>query len=120
MARSSSLATCSWTWRTRCSIRACAITDEQPRPMNTHSFWYEAWRRLRANRAAIASAWVLAVIVAAALLVPLISPYNYYNLDWDRLNLPPTVTHGWHLLGTDALGRDLLVRTMWGCRISLL
>jgi len=88
--------------------------------MNTHGFWYEAWRRLRANRAAIVSAWVLALIIAAALLVPLISPYNYYNLDWNRLNLPPTLSHGWHLLGTDALGRDLLVRTMWGCRISLL
>ncbi|MFI4913650.1 MAG: ABC transporter permease [Steroidobacterales bacterium] len=88
--------------------------------MNSHSLWYEAWRRLRRNRAAVASATVLLLIVAAALLVPAISPYDYYSLDWNRLYLPPSLAGGWHALGTDALGRDLLVRTLWGCRISLL
>ncbi len=58
-------------------------------------------------------------IIARGLVIPWWSPYNYYNLDWNRLNLPPSLSHGWHLLGTDPLGRDLLVRVMWGCRISL-
>jgi oligopeptide transport system permease protein len=88
--------------------------------MNPHGLWYDAWRRLQHNRAAMASGYVLLAIIAAALLLPLLSPYNYYNLDWQQLYLSPAVTHGWHLLGTDALGRDLLVRTMWGCRVSLL
>jgi oligopeptide transport system permease protein len=81
--------------------------------------WSEAWRRLRANRAALGGGVLLLLIVLAALLLPLASPYDYYTLDWQHLLLRPGA-HGWHLLGTDALGRDLLVRTMWGCRVSLL
>ncbi|MCC7462643.1 MAG: ABC transporter permease subunit [Gammaproteobacteria bacterium] len=84
-----------------------------------HSLWQDAWRRLRHNRAALASGVLLLAILCAALLVPLISPYAYYAPDWDHLVEPPQL-QGWHVLGTDALGRDLLVRTMWGCRISLL
>ncbi|MFT3904896.1 MAG: ABC transporter permease subunit [Steroidobacteraceae bacterium] len=87
--------------------------------MNARSPWREAWLRLRAHRAALLAGTLLLLIVVAALLLPLFSPYNYYTLDWDHLYLQPGAG-GWHWLGTDALGRDLLVRTMWGCRISLL
>ena len=66
-----------------------------------------------------ASALVLALVVVAAICVPWISPYDYYSPSWDDLNGAPRLTDG-HLLGTDYLGRDLLVRLMWGCRISLL
>jgi oligopeptide transport system permease protein len=87
--------------------------------MSGGSLWRDAWRRLKRNRAAVAGGVLLLVILGAALLLPLLSPYDYYAPDWDHLVQPPGL-HGWHLLGTDALGRDLLVRTMWGCRISLL
>lgn len=83
------------------------------------SLWQDAFDRLRHNRPAMASAIVLAVIVIAAIVVPWISPYNYYTPQWALLDMPPTL-HGWHIFGTDDLGRDLLVRVMWGCRISLL
>ncbi|MFO1401931.1 MAG: ABC transporter permease subunit [Steroidobacteraceae bacterium] len=84
-----------------------------------HGLWHDAWRRLRRNRAAVGGGIVLLLVLAAALLLPLLSPYSYYAPDWDHLVEPPRF-HGWHFLGTDALGRDLLVRIMWGCRISLL
>jgi oligopeptide transport system permease protein len=87
--------------------------------MSEGGLWLEAWRRLRANRPALFSGVLLLLIVSAALLLPLLSPYDYYTLDWDHLYVAPG-WHGWHSLGTDALGRDLLVRTMWGCRVSLL
>ena len=74
--------------------------------------------RLMQNRFAVASAILLGVIVLAAIVVPWISPYNYYTPQWALLDLPPT-WHGGHIFGTDDLGRDLLVRVMWGCRISL-
>lgn len=62
---------------------------------------------------------LLALLVAAALFVPWLSPHDYFTPDWDNTELPPQWAGG-HLLGTDELGRDLLVRLMWSCRISLL
>jgi oligopeptide transport system permease protein len=82
------------------------------------SLWADAMARLMQNRFAVASAILLGVIVLAAIVVPWISPYNYYTPQWELLDLPPTL-HGGHIFGTDDLGRDLLVRIMWGCRISL-
>jgi oligopeptide transport system permease protein len=82
------------------------------------SLWQDAFDRLRQNRAAMASGIVFLLIVLAAIVVPWISPYNYYTPQWSLIDLPPTL-QGWHIFGTDDLGRDLLVRVMWGCRISL-
>jgi len=83
------------------------------------SLWHDAWRRLRHNRAAMTSGVVLGVILFAAVVVPWLSPYNYYSPEWTLLDAPPAF-HGGHVFGTDDLGRDLLVRIMWGCRVSLL
>lgn len=83
------------------------------------SLWSDAFARLKHNRAAMASAAILGAIILAAIVVPLISPYNYYTPQWELLDQPPT-WHGGHIFGTDDLGRDLLVRIMWGCRVSLL
>jgi oligopeptide transport system permease protein len=83
----------------------------------SHSQWRQAWQRLRRHRSALVALAVLAVIVVLALAVPLVSPFNYAIPDWDVIYQPPGMTH-W--FGTDVLGRDLLVRVMWGCRISLL
>jgi oligopeptide transport system permease protein len=83
------------------------------------SLWQDAFARLMYNRTAVASGVVLGVIVLASIVVPWISPYNYYTPQWALLNTAPTL-HGGHIFGTDDLGRDLLVRVMWGCRVSLL
>jgi oligopeptide transport system permease protein len=82
------------------------------------SLWQDALARLRHNRPAMASALVLVLVVISAIVVPWISPYNYSTPQWERLDIAPTLQGG-HLFGTDDLGRDLLVRVMWGCRISL-
>jgi oligopeptide transport system permease protein len=66
-----------------------------------------------------ASLMLLGVLIAAAVFVPWLSPWDYYTPDWNNTELSPTLRDG-HLLGTDELGRDLLVRLMWSCRISLL
>jgi len=87
--------------------------------MTTTAPWREAWRRLRNQRAAFCSLVVLGTIALAALLVPLISPHHYAIPDWDRIFSEPGLADG-HVFGTDNLGRDMLVRVMWGCRISLL
>jgi len=81
--------------------------------------WRECARRLRARPSAVAAAALLALVVAAALLVPLLSPFDLATPSWTAIFRAPALRGG-HLFGTDSLGRDLLVRVMWGCRISLL
>lgn len=91
--------------------------------MNTPGYsgglWGEGWRRLYAQPSARFAALLLALIIVASVLVPLISPYDYATPLWTSIFAPPTLQGG-RLFGTDGLGRDLLVRVMWGCRISLL
>ncbi|MEI6619150.1 MAG: ABC transporter permease subunit [Betaproteobacteria bacterium] len=80
--------------------------------------WLDARIRFVRNRAALASLLILVCIVFACVLGPLLLPYSYEDTDWNQMGIAPTLT-GWHLFGTDELGRDLLVRTLVGGRISL-
>ena len=56
------------------------------------------------------------LIAAAALLAPALSPYTAGGLEEKRILEPPSRIH-W--MGTDALGRDLLTRVLYGARVSL-
>jgi len=84
------------------------------------------WERLRRDRAAMTSLVVIGLIVATALAAPLVAAvvghgpneqYRDIGLSADGLPVGPNATF---LLGTDDLGRDLLVRIVYGGRISLL
>ena len=88
--------------------------DETPR-----SLWSDARTALRHNRAATGAGVVLLLLTLAVLLLPELLPFSYEQTDWDNIAAGPSFASG-HLLGTDALGRDLLVRTLWGGRVSLL
>jgi oligopeptide transport system permease protein len=79
--------------------------------------WDDAARRLMRNRAAVSGAVVLAVLVLLAIVGPWLVPYRYDEINKDDVWLAPLV-HG-HLLGSDALGRDLLARLFIGLRVSL-
>jgi oligopeptide transport system permease protein len=61
--------------------------------------------------------WTIAVVALAALLLPLLLPWSYDQIDWNAVRAAP-FTHG-HALGTDSVGRDLLARTLIGTRITL-
>ncbi|CAN7764680.1 ABC transporter permease [Rhizobium leguminosarum] len=63
----------------------------------------------------IFSVVVILGFIAVAVTIPLWSPYDPVGLAGRRLQ-PPSATH-W--IGTDALGRDVLTRTLWGTRYSL-
>lgn len=81
-----------------------------------HSLWSDAWHRLRRNRAAFAGGILLLVLAFACAAGPLFSQsYEEQNLDLGAV--PPSAQH-W--LGTDTLGRDLLARTLYGGRISIM
>ena len=62
---------------------------------------------------------ILLLLVAAALLGPLLSPHDYFTMDLSGRLQPPAL-EGARLFGTDDLGRDLFVRSMSGARVTLL
>ncbi|MBX3140216.1 MAG: ABC transporter permease [Trueperaceae bacterium] len=87
----------------------------------------ERLRRRRGKRrmpaTIVVSAAVLAVIVVSALAAPIVAPHDPLAQDLiNRSLLPPAFAGGdWsYPLGTDALGRDLLSRIIYGGRVSLL
>ena len=95
------------------SIRASTTTEV--------TLWGDARRRLRDNRAALAAAAFIGLLVLAALLGPLVSPYALDQVDWtlSPLASPPSLANG-HWFGTDSNGRDLFVRVWAGTQVSLL
>ncbi|MCO1616019.1 ABC transporter permease [Micromonospora sp. CPM1] len=60
---------------------------------------------------------VLAGVVAAALLAPVLWPLDQSAVDLSRTRLAPSPEH---LAGTDDLGRDVALRSLYGLRVSLL
>jgi oligopeptide transport system permease protein len=82
------------------------------------SLWRDALGELRRDRAAMAGFAVLAFLTLAALTGPALIDYREDQIDWANMAVPPLTADG-HWLGTDRLGRDLLVRTLFGLRVSL-
>jgi peptide/nickel transport system permease protein len=78
--------------------------------------WGQAWRRLRRDRAALAGGVVIVALMLCAIFAPWIAPYDYTAQNMANRYAPPG---GANLLGTDALGRDVLSRLFYGARISL-
>ncbi|HPF24417.1 MAG: ABC transporter permease subunit [Hyphomonas sp.] len=82
------------------------------------SLWDDARARLFRNKAAVFSMWVLGVLVAIAIIGPMVWVHDYRTIS-DARAIAPTLTD-WHILGTDLQGRDLMARLMIGLRISLM
>jgi ABC-type dipeptide/oligopeptide/nickel transport system permease subunit len=89
------------------------------------STWQLAWMRLKKDRAAIASAVIIVLIILMAIFAPVVSSLTGHGVDHqyrttglDSFGLP-RAPNGTFVLGTDDLGRDILVRIAYGARISL-
>jgi oligopeptide transport system permease protein len=80
------------------------------------SLWKDAWHRLAKNKLAVFGGTVLVVLAIACIVGPWLSPYGYEDNNLNNTFSPPS---GAHWLGTDQLGRDLLVRLLVGGRISI-
>src|SRR6266581_380911 len=85
----------------------------------SRGLWRDAAVRIKRDRVAMVAASVILLLTVLALSGPVFSPYAYDALDWQHLAAAPFAAAS-HWLGTDRLGRDLLVRTLCGVRISLL
>ena len=73
------------------------------------------WKRFRRHPGAIAGTIILGSIVLMVLLAPL-SPYDPVSPSMIERLEPPSLQHP---MGTDALGRDLFTRILYGGRVSL-
>jgi oligopeptide transport system permease protein len=81
-----------------------------------NSLWHDAWLRLRKNRLAVFGMWSLGIIAIGCVVGPWFTAFGYEQQDLSNTFSPPSAKH-W--LGTDQLGRDLLVRLLYGGRVSL-
>jgi peptide/nickel transport system permease protein len=81
----------------------------------SHSMWALVWKRFRSHPGAIGGALVFGLLIISVLLAGFL-PYDPNVSDMSNRFQPPT---GQHPMGTDALGRDLLTRILFGGRISL-
>lgn len=82
----------------------------------------EFWFYFSENRGAVIGLWVFLALVFIALAAPIIAPHAPNNQFRDALLQPPVWQDGgtWKfILGTDAVGRDMLSRLIYGARFSL-
>jgi len=96
-----------------------SLAEEQPR--QSRALWQDALAHLLRDRLSMAALIVLTVLTVLCVAGPTVVEY-VLNVDVNRTNIPerffPPGTEG-HFLGTDHLGRDQLIRLMYGGRVSL-
>ncbi len=112
--------------------------QQQERMRESTTFFRDGIRRLRKNKIAMVSFFVIALIAIIAFIVPLFYPYDYKTTSANKTSLASTFQQPFqysdeekaaiaegqsvfpHILGTDELGRDYAARLIYGTRISLM
>jgi len=84
--------------------------------MASKTYFQDAWGRFRKNKLALISFIFILIMILAAIIIPEVSPYTYDGQDFSCRNSGCTWQHPF---GTDKYGQDILVRVMYGARISL-
>ena len=95
-----------------------ALVYETGVDVKARSQWAYARIRFFRHRLAVASLAVLVLIGLVGLFAPQVAPYGYDDIRLEDATRSPTL-EGWHLFGTDQLGRDYLSRVVFGIRTSL-
>ncbi len=110
------------------SHAAAADAVRKAESLKGRSLWVDARRRLFRNKAAVVSMVLLGIVTLMAIFAPLLSPYGYTDQDYSIVSCAPDWwpgedavcrAGGAHWFGTDSVGRDLFVRTLYGARVSL-
>jgi peptide/nickel transport system permease protein len=81
------------------------------------SQWRMSIERFRQHRPAVVAVVVLASLALLSAAAPIVSPYDPTKVTLSLINEPPSLAHPF---GTDALGRDLATRILYGGRVSLM
>jgi peptide/nickel transport system permease protein len=74
-------------------------------------------RRLLRRKGAIFGLVIITLFLILAIFAPLLTPYDPIAQSWTSVRKPPSAAH-W--FGTDDVGRDILVRVIFGARASLM
>lgn len=80
------------------------------------SLWGQALRRMLRSRMAWLGLAMIAVLAAASIFASLLAPYSPRDQNLDAVEKAPSRAH---IMGTDALGRDIFSRMIYGARTSL-
>jgi peptide/nickel transport system permease protein len=101
-----------------------AVIEEQAAAEKGRTLWADAWRRLRRNKLALGGlTWIIIVILIASSADLWAKPWlgDPTFIDSSKVATqsfrPPSAAHPF---GTDNLGRDIAVRTIYGARVSLM
>src|SRR3972149_11402683 len=86
--------------------------------LKARSQWAYARMRFFRHRLAVASLIFLIIAGIVAMFPAFFAPYAYDEFDFENIVQGPTLD-GWHLFGTDQLGRDYLSRVIFGLQTSL-
>lgn len=84
------------------------------RPSET--YWQDSWRRLKLNKVAMVSLYMLCLLILIVIFLPMFYKYDYVT---NNMKLTNAFPGGGHIFGTDNLGRDMLARILYGSKISL-
>lgn len=97
-------------------------TAAEPVAVHETSFARRAWRSLKRNPVALVAVSLVILLALLAIFAPLIAPRDPLHAYPDGLsdNGAPVHPGDGFLLGTDASGRDVLSRLIYGARVSLL
>jgi oligopeptide transport system permease protein len=93
-----------------------AIPTIQPIVLTKRTLWRDAVRSYSRNRLAMVGLAIVGLLVICAIFANFLAPYPYFKSDLSQARKFPSLQH---LLGTDAIGRDLLSRLIYGSRTSL-
>jgi len=90
-------------------------------PVSAHTRWWQnrTLRRFARHRLALLGVAMITLIILTCLIGPSLLPYDELFIDL-RHRFAPPFTAGYHIFGTDPLGRDVAVRLFMAGRISLL
>jgi dipeptide transport system permease protein len=91
-------------------------------PVSQHSSSYITWQYFKANRSGVVGLGFLVLLLLTVIFADILAPFDPTLQNREALLLPPAWTEAGHLpylLGTDAVGRDILSRLIYGARYSL-
>ena len=94
-----------------------ALSYETGVEIKARSQWEYARRRFLRHRLATASLVVLVLIFLAGAFANWVAPYSFDEIDLSHSSAGPTLS-GFHIFGTDLIGRDYLSRVIYGIRTS--